>query len=80
MRGITPYVTQDLLKSEKSHIDTRGASKAEVMEGEPKCPNLIEASVYNTKYFHCISMATEDSNWVVKDKEFFNVHMVKVKN
>ena len=69
IRCIPPCVKQEEFKSKKAHIDTRGASKAAVMEGDPKCPNFIEASVYNTKPFHCIIMVSEESNWVVKDRE-----------
>ena len=50
------------------------------MEGDPKCTNLIEDSLYNTKHFHCIIIVSEDSNWAVKDKECFNVDKGKVKN
>ena len=65
--GIPPFVTQEELNSNKAQIDTRGTSKEAVMEGDRKCPKLIEDSVYNTKPFHCIIMVSEDSNWVVKD-------------
>ena len=49
IRGIPPCVKQEEFKSKKAQIDIRGASKAAVMEGDPKCPNFIEDSVYNTK-------------------------------
>ena len=68
IRGIQPCVTQEELNSKKAQIDTRWESKSAVMEGDPKFTNLIEASVYNTKLFHCISMVSEDSNWLVKYK------------
>ena len=68
VRDIPSCFTQEELKSKKVQIYTREISKSAVMEGDPKCTNLIEASVYNTNTFHCISMVSEESNWVVKDK------------
>ena len=55
-------------------------AKEEVMEGYPKCPNLIAASVYNTKTFHYISTVSEQFEWVMKQKEFVNVKTGKVEN
>ena len=80
IRDIPSCFTQEEFKSKKAQIDTRGVSKSAVMEGDPKCTNLIEDSLYNTKHFHCIIMVSEDSNWVVRDKEFFNIDTVKVKS
>ena len=42
MRGIPPCVTQDELKSNKAHIDTRRTVKEAVTEWDPKYINLIE--------------------------------------
>ena len=49
MRGISPCVAQEKLKSKKAQTETRGTSKEAVLEGDPKCTNLIEASMYDTK-------------------------------
>ena len=78
MRGIPSRVTQAELKSKKAHIDTRGASKEAVTEGDPKCINLIEASMYYTTPVHYIIMVSEYLKWVVKEKECFNVETGKV--
>ena len=43
------------------------------MEGGLKCTNIIEAIVYDTKTVHCISMVSEELQWVVSQKERFNV-------
>ena len=59
MIGIPPCVTQDELNSKKPHIETRGTVKSEVPGGDPKCPNIIEASVYDTKPVHYTSMVSE---------------------
>ena len=50
------------------------------MEGDPKRTNIIEASMYDTMPVHYISMVSEELTWVVKEKQCFNVEMVKVKN
>ena len=49
MIGIPSCVTQEEFYSKRSHIDTSGTAKADVMGRDPKCPNLIEASFYDTK-------------------------------
>ena len=48
MRVILPHVTQEVLKSKKSQIDTRGTLKEAVMERGPKYTNFIEAGIYDT--------------------------------
>ena len=42
MRGITPYVTPDLLKSKKSHIDTRGHQRQKLWRGNQNVPTLLK--------------------------------------
>ena len=48
------------------------------MEGDPKCTNLIEASMYDANPVHYISMISEEFKWVVKEKYFLNVETGKV--
>ena len=79
MRGIPPCITQEELKSKKAQIETRGKSKEEVKEGDPKRTSLIEASMYDTTPVHYTSMVSEELKWVVKEKECFNVETGKVK-
>ena len=79
MRGTPTSVTQEELKSKKAHIDNRGTSKEEVTEGDTKCTNLIEASMYDTTHVHYISMVSEELKWVVNEKECFNVETGPVK-
>ena len=78
MRCILIHVTQQELDSKKAHIDNMGTSKEAVMEGYPKCTNLIDASMYDTMPVHCISMVSEEFKWVIKEKQCFNVEMGKV--
>ena len=65
------------MKSKKAHIETRGTSKEAVTEGDPKLSNLIEASLYDTTRVHYISMVSEELNWVIKEKEGFDVETSK---
>ena len=80
MRGIPLCLTQEELKSKQVQIDTRVTSKEAVTQGDPKCNNLTEASMYDTTPVHYISMFSEELKWIVKEKECFNVDMGKVKN
>ena len=79
MRGITSRITKEELKSKKAQIETRGTSNESVMEGYPKLINLIEDIKYDTTPVHNINMVSEYLNWVVKEKECFNVETGKVK-
>ena len=67
------------MKSKKAHIETTVTAKAAFIEGGPKCPNLIEASVYNKSPVHCIIIVPEELKWVVNYKECFNIETGKVK-
>ena len=78
MRGIPPCVTQEELKSNKAHIDTRRTEKEAVPEGDPKCTNLIEDIMYDTTPVHYISIISEELKWFVKEKECFNSDIGKV--
>ena len=52
-------MTQEKLHSKKAQIESMVTEKAEFMEGDPKCPNVITASVCDTKTFHYLSMVSE---------------------
>ena len=43
------------------------------VKGEPKPPDLIATSVYDTNLVHYLSMPSEDLKWVVCDKGVYNV-------
>ena len=55
MRVIPPCVTKWEVKSKKAQISTRVMEEEEVLKGDTKCINLIEASMYDTKPFHYTS-------------------------
>ena len=80
MRFVPTRVTQEELNSKKVQSETRGTSKEAFMEGDPKCNNFIEASMYDTTHVHYTSMVLEQLKWVVKEKDCFNADTGKVKN
>ena len=79
-RGIPPCVAQEEFGSKKAHIDIRVKEKELVLEKDPKCTNLVEAIMYDTKPVHYIRMVSEELKWVVKEKRHFGVDTGKVKN
>ena len=74
MRGIPPCITQAELQSKKAHIYTRGTSNEEVTEGDPKCTNLFEASIYDTTPVHYIIMVSEELKWVSRSRSRWYYH------
>lgn len=73
MRGLPKCVIQEEQKSQKDQRKTRGTVKAAVLVGDDKCPNLIAASVYDTKPVHFLSMSCEEIKWIEKVRQVFNV-------
>ena len=72
-RGIPSCVLQEEVSGKDNLIRARGTVKAVVLEGDPRCPNLIASSVYDTKPVHYLSMISESIKWIVKEKKVFNV-------
>ena len=60
------------MSKKKDIIAAQGTVKAAILENDPECPNLIAASVYDTKPVHFLSMALESSEWVVKQRAVWN--------
>ena len=52
MRVITGCVVQEEQKSRKKQLEAKRTTKAENMKGNPKFPDLIATSVYDTKPVH----------------------------
>ena len=59
MRGISTRITHEEFNSKKAQIETMGTSKEVVMEGDPKCTNLIEAVMCDTIPVQYICMVSE---------------------
>ena len=73
MRGITGCVVQEEKKSRKKQLEVRETTKSAILKGDPKCPDLIATSVYNTKPVHYLIMSNEELKWVVCEKDVYNV-------
>ena len=50
--------------------------KVAILKGDPKCPDLIATSVYDTKPVHYLSMSSEELKWAVCEKYVYNVDTV----
>ena len=55
-----------------------GTVKAAVLEGDPKCPNLVASSVYDAKPVHYLSMVSGEVKWVEVNKDVYNVNSGEV--
>ena len=47
----------------------RGTTMAVVLSNDPSCPNLVAASVYDTKLVHFLSTVTESVHWIEKKRK-----------
>ena len=54
----------------------RGKTKAAILKGDPKCPDLISTSVYDTKPVHYLSMSSEELKWFGFEKDVYNIDTV----
>jgi hypothetical protein len=72
-RGIPACVLQEPVINPRLQKAVRGTVKAAVLEGDPGCPNLIASSVYDTKPVHYLSMVSDSIEWVVKEKNVYNI-------
>jgi Transposase IS4 len=71
-RGLPSCVLQKELKNQKDAEKVRGTTKAAVLEGDERCPNLVAFSVYDTKPVHFLSMSCTSLKWVEKVKVVFD--------
>ena len=77
-RFIPKCLIQDEEKNPVVEWAARGTVKADVLEGDPGCPNLIASSVYGTKPVHYLSMVSESVQWLEKGKMMHNIDTGKV--
>jgi hypothetical protein len=56
----------------KKQETVRGTVKVSVLRGDPDCPSLVAASVYDTKPVHFLSMVSEVIEWIVKSRLVYN--------
>jgi Transposase IS4 len=71
-RGLPTHVLQEEAKNKTAQMAVRGTVKAAVMVGDKDCPNLVAASVYDTKPVHFLSMVCESIKWIEKTKPVFD--------
>lgn len=58
-RGLPTSVLQEEVKTKEAEILVRGTVKVAVLKGDAKCPNVVAASVYDTKPVHFLSTICE---------------------
>ena len=59
-RGVPKCVIQEEIKNREHQLRVRGTVKAAVLKGDVDRPNLIAASVYDTKPLHYLSMTSKN--------------------
>ena len=72
-RGLPISVLQQEVDNKKDQMKVRGTVKVSVLQGDPMCPALVAASVYDTKPVHFLSMICESIKWIAKERSVFNV-------
>ena len=72
-RGIQACVKQEGIETREEQLKARGTVKAAVLSGDENCPNLIAASVYDTKSVHYLNMVSDVVRWVEKVSKNYNV-------
>ena len=72
-RGLPPSFLQEDIKTKKENIEACKTTKAAVMQGNPKSPNIVGSIVYDTKTVYYLIMVSSYLKWVVTEKYVFNV-------
>ena len=67
-RGLPLSVLQEEEKNKTKQEAVRGTVKVSVLRGDPDCPEMVAASVYDTKPVHFLSMTCQSINWIVKER------------
>jgi hypothetical protein len=71
-RGIPPSIIQKEEKNVSRAEQLRGTTKAARLINFDACPNLLAASVYDTKPVHILSSAADCVEWIVKEREVWS--------
>ena len=77
-RHIPKCVLQYKEENTVAQREARGTVKADFLEGDPGCPNIIASSVYDTNPVHYLIMVYESIHWVEKEKMVYNVDTDKI--
>ena len=78
MHGIPLSVVQDERKRD-DHISALGTVKADVLEEDPACLDLVEPNFYVTNPVHYLSMLCKELKWQLNEKSISNVETSKTK-
>jgi hypothetical protein len=73
MRSLPKAVIQEEVNTPSAQMQVCRTVKAAVLKGDPECPSLVAASVYDTKPVHFLSMSAKSIQWVEKERNVFNV-------
>ena len=65
-RGLPSSIPQEEILNQSLQGTIGVTVEAATLVGDPRCPNLVTVSVYNTKPFHFLSMRCEQVKWVEK--------------
>ena len=79
-RGLPSYVIQKEVKSKRGQDSVRGTVKVAVLKGDSVCPNIIAASVYDTKPVHVLSTVANHVNWRKVNKKIFSLQTQKLQD
>jgi len=71
-RGLPKSVIEEEVKNKKLQEKARGTTKAAVLMGDPKAPELVAFSAYETKPVHFLSMACTGLKWIEKRKKVYD--------
>ena len=67
---------QEELQNPAAQHAVIGTVKAAILDGDPACPNLIDASVYEIKPAHYLSMVSELIERTEKEKEMYSAKTI----
>jgi len=71
-RGLPPSVQQVEEKNVKKAASLSGTNKAAKLVNDSRCPDLLAASVYDTKPVHMLSTCEESVQWMLKRRKVWD--------
>eukprot|EP01048_Picozoa_sp_COSAG05_P021918 COSAG05_NODE_4189_length_1630_cov_6.087524_1_plen_446_part_10 len=71
-RGIIDSVLQKEVKNIEQQDAVRGTVKVAMLKDDPICPNIVQASVYDTKPVHIISTVCDKIEWLIKKRDVYD--------
>jgi len=71
-RGLPPSIIQLEEKNVKKAAALSGTTKSARLIDDPKCPDLLAVSVYDTKPVHMLSTSEESIEWITKRRKIWD--------